>query len=155
MNERDPAWSPDGKTIAYFSDESGEYALHLRDQNGMGEARKINLGEKPAFYWAPRWSPDSRKIAYVDSNLGFWYVDLEQKKPVLVDRDYYVPDRDSAPAWSPDNKWLAYRKQLKNYMSAICLYSLADSKSTQVTDGMSEAGPPVFDPAFPFLSTYS
>ncbi|HEY7543558.1 MAG TPA: protease, partial [Blastocatellia bacterium] len=42
--ERDPAWSPDGRWIAYFSDESGEYALHLRDQTGMGEVKKISLG---------------------------------------------------------------------------------------------------------------
>src|SRR5262249_32932542 len=35
--ERDPTWSPDGKSIAYFSDESGNYALHIRDQSGMGE----------------------------------------------------------------------------------------------------------------------
>ena len=47
--ERDPAWSPDGKSIAYFSDESGEYALHIRDQNGMGEVRKFDIG-KPATY---------------------------------------------------------------------------------------------------------
>ena len=52
VHECDPAWSPDGKTVAYFSDESGEYALHLRDQGGLGEAAKIHLGE-PAFYSAP------------------------------------------------------------------------------------------------------
>src|SRR4029077_7753453 len=40
--ERDPAWSPDGKWIAFFSDESGEYALHLVDQSGLGTVRKIS-----------------------------------------------------------------------------------------------------------------
>ena len=147
VNERFPAWSPDGKTIAYFSDESGEYALHLRDQSGMGEVRKFSLGERPAFYYAPRWSPDSSKIAYVDCHTGIWYIDLEQKKPVLVDKDYYFPDAytDPVPAWSPDSKWLAYRKQLPSHMSAIHIYSIADANSTQVTDGMSEAKHPVFD----------
>jgi tricorn protease len=55
--ERDPAWSPDGKSIAYFSDESGEWALHVRDQNGLGEVRKIDLGTPPTFYYSPVWSP--------------------------------------------------------------------------------------------------
>src|SRR5262249_36602093 len=73
--ERDPAWSPDGKWIAYFSDESGEYALHLRNQSGMGEVKKINLGHPPSFYYSPTWSPDSKKIAYSDKRLNLWYVD--------------------------------------------------------------------------------
>ena len=93
----------------------------------------------------PRWSPDSKKIAYIDNHLGIWYIDLEQKKPVLVDRDYYITGPDVAPAWSPDSKWLAYRKQLKSHMTAIYIYSIADAKTTQVTDGMSEALHPVFD----------
>ncbi len=150
--ERNPAWSPDGKTIAYFSDESGEYALHLRDQSGMGEVRKFSLGEKPAFYYEPRWSPDSKKIAYVDCHIGIWYIDLETKKPVLVDKDYYQSDPgDLAPVWSPDSKWLAYRKQLPSHMSAIYIYSVAGAKSTQVTDGMSEAKNPVFDKGGKYL----
>ena len=144
-NERSPAWSPDGKTIAYFSDESGEYALHLRDQSGMGEVRKFGLGDKPAFYYAPRWSPDSKKISYVDNHSTIWYIDLEQKKPVRVDKDTYTSHEELAPVWSPDSKWLAYRKQLKSHMSAIYIYSIAEAKSTQVTDGMSEAKDPVFD----------
>ncbi len=88
--ERDPAWSPDGKSIAYFSDESGEYALHVRDQSGMGGFRKIDLGSPPSFYYSPRWSPDSRKIAYTDKRLNLWCVDLEDKKPVRVATDTYA-----------------------------------------------------------------
>ena len=76
--ERDPAWSPDGKWIAYFSDESGEYALHIREQDGKGKVRKISLGEPPSFFYHPLWSPDSRKIAYNDKRLNLWYMDLDK-----------------------------------------------------------------------------
>ncbi|HEX4769663.1 MAG TPA: PDZ domain-containing protein [Bryobacteraceae bacterium] len=145
VQEREPAWSPDGKTIAYFSDEDGEYALHLRDQNGMGSVTKISLGPKPSFYSVPRWSPDSKKIAYLDAHAHIWYIDVDAKKPVLVDTDYYSSDRDHAPWWSPDSKWLAYAQQLKSHMTAIWLYSLSDGKKTQITDGMSEVKSPVFD----------
>ncbi len=146
--ERDPAWSPDGKTIAYFSDESGEYELHLGPQDGMGEVKKIKLGEKPGFYFTPKWSPDSKKIAYVDNHQSIWYIDLEQRKPVRVDKDIYWTfgaSGELTPVWSHDSQWLAYARRLKNYMNAVYLYSLADGKSTQVTDGMSDARYPVFD----------
>ena len=142
--ERDPQWSPDGKTIAYLSDESGEYALHLEPQSGAGEIVKIAL--KPGFYTDPRFSPDSKKIALVDSFARLWYVDLASKKQVQVDQDtYQMRAGDLAGARWPDTKLLAYSKVLPNELSAIHLYSLADSKSTQVTDGMSDAVNPVFD----------
>jgi tricorn protease len=144
VNERDPQWSPDGKTIAYLSDESGEYALHVRPQNGAGEVTKIEL--KPGFYLSPRFSPDSRKIAMVDSFQRLWYVDLDSKKQVEVAQDtYQMRSGDIAGAWSPDSKWLAYSRVLPNELSAINLYSLADAKSTQMTDGLSDATNPVFD----------
>ena len=82
--ERDPAWSPDGKWIAYFSDEGGEYALHLEDQSGLGEVKKINLGNPPSYFYGPTWSPDSKKIAYTDKRLNLWYVDVEKGTPVKV-----------------------------------------------------------------------
>jgi tricorn protease len=143
--ERDPAWSPDGKSIAYFSDESGEYMLHIGNQNGTGDPVKIALGEKPGFYFSPRWSPDSKKIAYMDSHQTLWYIDVNDKKPVKVDKDPFYGIGVIAPSWSPDSKWLAYARRLQNYMDAIFVYSLADGKPTQLTDGMSDARHPVFD----------
>lgn len=137
--ERYPAWSPDGKQIAYFSDESGEYELHLRAQNGMGEVTKISLGA-PAFYYDPHWAPDGKKIAYEDSQRQLWYIDLESKKPVLIDKDtYFTPQRGLNPDWSPDSKWIAYTKILKNHLRAVYLYSLADGSAHQASDGMSDA----------------
>jgi tricorn protease len=142
--ERDPQWSPDGKSIAYMSDDSGEYALHLSPQSGTGEVARIGL--QLGFYQSPRFAPDSKKIALVDSFQRLWYVDLETKKQVEVAQDYYqMRAGNIGGAWSPDSKWLAYSKVLPNNMSAIHLYSLADGKATQITDGMSDAANPVFD----------
>lgn len=55
--DRDPAWLPDGQWIASFSDEAGEYALHVRDQSGLGEVKKFDLGSPPAFFYRLAWSP--------------------------------------------------------------------------------------------------
>jgi tricorn protease len=138
--DRDPAWSPDGKRIAWFSDEHGEYALHIRNQNGLGETTKINLGQPPSYFYSPVWSPDNKKIAYSDKRLNLWYVDLEMSTPVKVDADLYdSPFRSLNPAWSPDSKWLAYTKQLKSHLHAAYLYELAGAKITQITDGLSDA----------------
>src|SRR5207248_6271871 len=63
VHERSPVWSPDGKSIAYFADEGGEYQLHVRTANGKGKAKTYPLGGA-GFYEAPTWSPDSQKIAY-------------------------------------------------------------------------------------------
>ena len=144
--ERYPAWSPDGKSIAYFSDESGEYALHIRDQSGLGAVKKIGLGNPPSFFYAPTWSPDSKKIAYNDKRLNLWYVDIDHPTPVKVATDRFdSPLQEFDVQWSPDSKWLTYTLQLENHMRAVFVYSLESQKATQVTDGMSDALFPVFD----------
>ena len=142
--DRTPAWSPDGRSIAYFSDESGDYALHIKSQNGDGETRKIALPGKAAFYFDPRWSPDSRHIAFNDNQLNVWVVEIAAGKVTKVDSDYYY-DLSADVTWSPDSKWIAYTKYLPNRQHVVSVYSLADGKSTQVTDGMSDARYPAFD----------
>ena len=143
--ERFPAWSPDGKSIAYFSDASGEYQLHIRAQNGSGDVRIINPG-KPAFYYDPVWSPDSKKIVYRDSLLQLWVVEVNGGAPLLIDHDTYdVPSRNLNPHWSPDSQWICYTRLMKNHLRAVHLYSLTTHKTTQVSDGMSSAEDAQFD----------
>lgn len=151
--ERNPAWSPDGHSIAYFSDESGEWALHVRGQDGRG-VRKIYLGTPPTFYASPVWSPDSLKIAYIDRRLNVWYVDLRKQVPVRVDADLYMgidtntyngSGNTLEPTWSPDSGWIAYAKQLRSFQHALFVYSIEGAKSFQLTDGTSDAIHAAFD----------
>jgi tricorn protease len=145
--DRDPAWSPDGKSIAYFSDERGEYELCVRGQNGLGEIRHIGLGNPPSFFYSPVWSPDSKKIAYSDKRLNLWYVDLDNPQPKLIDTDYFggFGPTQLSQTWAPDNKWLAYTRQLPSGLHAVFVYSLDQGKAFQITDGMSDAQYPAFD----------
>jgi tricorn protease len=150
--ERNPAWSPDGKTIAYFSDASGEYRLYLQEQTGFKAPTIIDLGPDPSYFYNPTWSPDSKHIAYTDKHLRLWVVDVPAdasaplSKPVLVDKGTYGSfGANFGQVWSPDSKWISYQRDLNNSLNAIFLYSLDAHKITQVTDGMSDATSPAFD----------
>jgi tricorn protease len=144
--DRDPAASPDGKQVAWFSDESGEYALHIRAADGLGPVRKIALGEPGSYYYSPRWSPDSRKLVFFDKRLNLWLLDLDKGAPVRVDTDRYDSPLSSLdPAWSPDSAWIVYTKQLANHQHAAWVYSVATAKGTQITDGLSDVGSARFD----------
>jgi tricorn protease len=150
--ERDPAWSPDGKSIAYFSDASGEYQLYIRDQDGLQAPKVIDLGPEASFFYGPRWSPDSKHIAFSDKHLHLWYVDAAGGKPVLVATGLRGSfGANSELSWSPDSQWIAYTRDLENQLHAVFFYSLATKTSTQVTDGMSNAAHPVFDPSGKYL----
>lgn len=142
--ERTPAWAPDGKTIAYFSDESGEYALHIKSQSGEGETKKISLAGKSAYYFDPKWSPDSKHIAFTDNQLNLWDVEVATSKVAKVDTDYaYELGRDFS--WSGDSKWIAFVRILPNRFHAVFVYSVDSGKATQLTDGLSDSRHPVFD----------
>jgi tricorn protease len=153
--ERDPAWSPDGKTIAYLSDESGEYQLVLHDQTAKEagyKPRVINLSAATggnSFYFSPRWSPDGKKILVSDVRLALWLLDVSTSKATLIDKDEYNALNTGGGSslggmWSSDSRWITYAKMLAGQMNAVFVYDTNTGKSTQVTDGMSDAVEPVF-----------
>lgn len=146
VEDRDPAWSPDGKWIAYFSDESGEYAMHIVDQSGLGAIKKINLGNPPSFFYSPLWSPDSKKIAYMDKRLGLWYVQVDTGTPVKVSTQLFEDPSDSmSPTWSPDSKWITYTKFQPSHLHSVYVYSIETAKESQITDSTADSRYPVFD----------
>jgi tricorn protease len=146
-HEQSPAWSPDGKWVAYLSDKSGEFEIYTRPQLGGDEVRITTDGA--VYRYGLTWSPDSKKIMFYDKSLKLWYVDLESKQPVLVDTDERGVINDGA--WSPDSRWIAYGKTGKNSSSSIYLYNLADKKATRITQGFYNDGNPAFDPDGKYL----
>ena len=145
--DRDPAWSPNGRWVAYFSDRAGEYDLYIRAQNGTGTPRRIALGQKDAFYYGLTWAPDSRKLVFGDQKLNLWYVDLaaHDPHPIKVAHNAYATLQHFHPGWSPDSRWIVYSKVMPNYLHAIFIYSLAAARAQQVTDASSDCRHAAFD----------
>jgi tricorn protease len=153
VHERFPAWSPDGKSIAYFSDASGEYALHLQSQDGKGETKKFKL-TGAGFYDEPEWSPDSQKISYADNSCSLYWIDLKTGISKKIASEYLYQPRRGRPvysAWSPDSKWLVYTLKSATYIQKVLVYSLEQDKSYPITDGLSEVSEPVFDASGKYL----
>jgi tricorn protease len=150
VHRRDPAWSPDGKTIAYISDEDGDQKLALFDLASAKE-RRIPLGDPPAFYSEPLWSPDSERIAYKDTRLKLWVLDVASGKSTEIDQGTYRGRTDIDPKWSPDSQWLVWSRDLPSNVKVVIVHSFATGKSTQITDGLAEATSPIFDRSGKYL----
>jgi tricorn protease len=143
-----PAWSQDGKLVAYLSDRPGEYELYIRPQDGSGEEKRITYdGECYRFH--PVWSPDSKKLLYSDKKLRLFYLDIDEKKPALVDKAEVSEIHDYV--WSPDNKWIVYSKNNPAYFASIYLYSLEKGQVYRITHGQTDDFNPVFDPKGRYL----
>lgn len=146
-----PVWSPDGKSIAYFSDRSGEYQLVIAPQEGVGAVREIALPE-PSRPYSPAWSPDGKTIAFQDTHFRIWLVDVASGKAKIADADpYFMMDRSIVPVWSPDSRYVAYPKRLKSLLRAIFVYEVANGTISQLTDGMADATSPVWDASGKYL----
>jgi tricorn protease len=151
VHERSPAWSPDGQSIAYFTDASGEYALHVAAQDGKGSPRVFKL-KGAGFYTHPKWSPDSKKISFTDNARTISILDVGSGEQTQVSSDViYGPLPTLDHAWSPDSRWLAYTQNSQTYFNRLFIYSVADKKSYPISDGLADVQQPVFDATGKYL----
>ncbi len=140
--ERDPAWSPDGRWIAYFSDATGEYELYLTQSDGQGDTRQLTR-DGAMFRLSPSWSPDSKHIAFTDKSGALNLHSIDSGQTRTFDRE---PWGNGSPLnWSPDSKWIVYTKGMENRLNAIWVYSLDTQQPQQLTSGMFADSWPTFD----------
>ena len=146
--DRTPAWSPDGRWIACFSDESGEYELTIGAADGSGDPRRLTtMGE--GFRYTPYWSPDRKKLAFIDQAMKTRIFDLDSETLTDVDQGLWMLHGGLAnfqPSWSSDGRWLAYSPGLENRHNAVFLFDTESNRRHQVTSGFYGELAPAFDP---------
>lgn len=152
--ERYPAWSPDGDTLAYWSDQSGEWQMYLKAADGTGEEQKLtDFG--PGYRFQPFWSPDAKTIAFIDEKQVIRLLDVSSGGLKEIDQ---LTLNSSFPAldgfemnWSSDSRWLTYDKGLDSMVSAVFVYDTNAAELHQITSGFYGAAGPVFDAGGDFL----
>ena len=140
--ERAPSWSPDGRWIAYFSDETGEYELYVSQSDGKGETRRLTSDGK-VFRYNPIWSPDSKHIAFTDKTGAMYLHTIETEETKLIDTEPWASA--ARMSWSHDSAWIAYTMGGDNQMSSIWLYNVESGQKHQITSGMFYDTWPTFD----------
>ena len=145
--QRFPKWSPDGKTIAYWSDQSGEYELWTMNATDPSSKKKMtNYG--PGYRYQLFWSPDSKKLAFIDQTMQIRIFDITTGASINVDKGLRMTHGSLMgfnPSWSPDSRWLTYNRDLENYHNAVFVFDVNQQKLHQITSGYYECSSPVFD----------
>lgn len=156
--ERYPRWSPDGKSVAFWSDRNGEYELTIRPADGTGAEKTVtSLGR--GFRYAPHWSPDSKKVAFIDQAMRIRMCDLDTGKVTQIDESPEWMGHGGLAGfkmrWSPDSRWLTYARPTGDANSAVFLYDAKGGKLHRATSGYLNDSQPTFDPDGKYLFYFS
>lgn len=141
VREHSPAWSPDGRSLAYLSDATGEYEIYVRPADASSPPRQLTRGGT-CWKYPPRWSPDGKKLAYADRTQRLYIVDASGGSPVEVDHSAY--EDLTTYTWSPDSRYLAYEKSHDSRLTGIFVHDVAAKRSTALGDGMTQDTDPDF-----------
>jgi tricorn protease len=140
VHERNASWSPDGKNIAYISDQTGETEIWMRP---VGGDKAIQLTKDNDTYIRDfEWSPDGSQIVYTDRKNRMILLNVKTlaKQTLMTDEMGEIP----TPSFSPDGKWLTYYRQGPNEYGVVYLYNIAQGKEYPVTDRWYDSNSPEF-----------
>ena len=146
VHERGGDWSPDGKSIAFISDQTGEFEIYTIKQDGSEKPVQVTSNTN-TYIFGFEWSPDSKKILYNDKKNRLQLVDLETRKVTLVEETERGPYYSYN--WSPDSKWIVYTKPEKDF-TRIRLYNVETKNKYELTDGWYES----YNPSFSYDGKY-
>ncbi len=143
--DRAAVWSPDGDSVAWFSDDGTGYKLAVAPQDGLGEARRLDIGESK-MAWEAAWSPDGSRIAFVDDDVRVRVVELQSGRLATADVGGTNLERGAMGlVWSPDSKYLAYAKTHPNGFRRLVAWSVDGGGPVPLTDAMADATAPAWD----------
>lgn len=143
IHERDATWAPNGKWIAYISDESGEDEVYIIKPDGTDKQQITTYPEGKASYrFKIMWSPDSKKILCSDRHMNIDLIDVASKKSKTIahSKVYLINDFN----WSHDSKLVAYTDYAENEFSVIKVYDTESGKTHQVTSEYYNSNSPAF-----------
>ena len=154
--ERHPAWSPNGKYIAYFSDQQGEYDVYIHEVK-TGDVKKVSdLG--PGYRYNIFWAPNSEKLSFVDQTMTFYELDINTGETTRIDQDGRLFEgalRGFRVSYSPDSRYIAYTKTGDNGNNSIYIFDTDEKIIHRVTSGFYDDNTASFgkDGKYLYLST--
>ena len=123
----------------------------IGDAAGVNTPRSIPLPSS-AYFSEPAWSPDGKQMLLEDNHTNLWTIEIAGGRAAKVDTEQHPdPGRSMNAVWSPDSKYIAYAKNLPSYLRAIFIYSVAEGKAHQITDGLADSISPAFDAGGKYL----
>jgi tricorn protease len=146
-DEDHPAWSPDGKWIAYTTDAGGRQQIAIRPAEGGPE--KILTSFEEGYFYGPVFSPDGKTLAFSDGAHRLWIVGVDggQPKPVAQDKLNEIHDQ----SFAPDGRWLAFSLSGTGHTRDLALYEIATGKLTRIGDGAGIDSFPAWSPDGKYL----
>jgi tricorn protease len=147
-HDRWARWSPDGKSIAFVSDLSGEDQVYIIDQEGFSPPEQVTTG-LAAMLYTPRWSPDGSKLAFSDKDGKLYVVTVASRQLVEIADDAFDEIRDYA--WAPGSDHLAFSMAEWSGFRTLHIWSEADGIERRITAEEFNAFSPVWDPEGRYL----
>ncbi len=142
-HDRLARWSPDGKSIAFISDLSGEDQVYLVAQDGKGKPEALTsglVGQLGNLVWAP----DGKHLAFTDKDGVVYVLGVADRKLAKAAKDEFARVGDLA--WSPDGQFLAFSLANLNGTRSLHAWGLVDQRLHRLTGELFTVADPAWDP---------